>query len=57
MEIYCIYYCFQNGEVLGAWDRFRTFEWVEYVETPSLILKQAEELLDLIEEKTVNLEA
>jgi len=29
---------------------------VEYIEVPDLMLKQAEELLDLIEEKTVNLE-
>ena len=42
--------------LLAAWDRFRTFEWVEYIEVPDLMLKQAEELLDLIEEKTVNLE-
>jgi len=33
---------------LGAWDRFRTFEWVEYIQDLDLTLKQAEELVGLI---------
>jgi len=44
-------FCPVHPDWLGAWDRFRTFEWVKSIESPKLILEQTKELLSLIKPK------